>query len=118
MILSGGDERSMETVCKMRSSRDADEKPGRLYPSSDGFPSVIRRYHALKTVLIVIGSALALGLFAFLPFATAANADAQSITVTGDLRIFDGDMSELGPVIIRLHGVDGKRLASPLCPKR
>ncbi|MEP0471394.1 MAG: hypothetical protein ABJ226_13670 [Roseobacter sp.] len=33
-------------------------------------------------------------------------ADVQSIRITGKVSVFDGDTLEIGPVLLRLHGVD------------
>jgi hypothetical protein len=38
--------------------------------------------------------------------------DEQSITILGEIRVFDGDTLEIGPMLIRLHGVDA--LSFPL----
>lgn len=35
-----------------------------------------------------------------------ASSDTQAITIRGDVRVFDGDTLEIGPMLIRLHGVD------------
>lgn len=35
-----------------------------------------------------------------------AVADAQSITIRGEVSVFDGDTIEIGPMLIRLHGID------------
>lgn len=36
----------------------------------------------------------------------AAQAEEQSITIRGEIRVFDGDTIEIGPLLLRLHGVD------------
>lgn len=35
-----------------------------------------------------------------------AHAEDQSMTIQGEIRVFDGDTLEIGPRLIRLHGVD------------
>ncbi|WP_227271264.1 thermonuclease family protein [Roseobacter weihaiensis] len=37
---------------------------------------------------------------------SVGRADVQSITIKGALSVFDGDTLEIGPVLIRLHGID------------
>jgi len=51
----------------------------------------------IPTVLIVLACLLWLG---------PAFADAQSITIRGETKVFDADTLEIGPILIRLHGVD------------
>lgn len=45
-------------------------------------------------------------LFALTCLNTQARADTQTITVSGELRVFDGDTLEIGPLIVRIHGID------------
>jgi endonuclease YncB( thermonuclease family) len=39
-------------------------------------------------------------------WATVAPAEQQEVTIKGELRVFDGDTLEVGPLLIRLHGID------------
>lgn len=41
----------------------------------------------------------------FLPI-SAVHAELQSIRITGEVSVFDGDTIEIGPVLLRLHGID------------
>ncbi len=43
--------------------------------------------------------------------AAAAPPDQQSVTIQGDVSVFDGDTLEIGPMLIRLHGVDAPEKA-------
>ena len=43
----------------------------------------------------------------------ASAADVQSVTVSGDLRVYDGDTLEVGPLILRLHGIDSPEARQP-----
>lgn len=49
--------------------------------------------------------------------AHSGSADQQSITITGEINVYDGDTLEIGPILIRLHGIDapekGQRCATP-----
>lgn len=59
-------------------------------------------------------SAAAVVAFALIVHVTglpASAADTQSVTVSGDLRVYDGDTLEVGPLILRLHGIDAPELA-------
>lgn len=55
-------------------------------------------------------------LFAIAAGTTPTAADTQSVTIDGSLRILDGDTLEIGPMLIRLHGIDapekGQKCAS------
>lgn len=46
-----------------------------------------------------------------------AAAESQTVIVTGDLRIIDGDTLEVGPLMLRIHGIDapeaGQSCATP-----
>ena len=42
---------------------------------------------------------------------TSVLADARTVSITGELKVFDGDTFEVGPLLIRLHGVDAPELA-------
>ncbi|WP_299681437.1 thermonuclease family protein [uncultured Roseobacter sp.] len=46
------------------------------------------------------------GALALLLFLSPALANLQSIAIEGEVRVFDGDTLEIGPVLIRLHGID------------
>lgn len=43
--------------------------------------------------------------------ASSAIADVQSVTIKGEVKVFDGDTLEIGPMLIRLHGVDAPEKA-------
>lgn len=63
----------------------------------------------MKQCQIGFISAFALSMTAC--FTTPARADVQSVTIRGDVRVFGGDTLEIGPMLIRLHGVDAPEKA-------
>jgi endonuclease YncB( thermonuclease family) len=42
---------------------------------------------------------------------SGGSADVQTVSISGELRVFDGDTLEVGPLVIRLHGIDAPELA-------
>lgn len=56
--------------------------------------SLIIHRHVTLLTLLVFGSV------------QLADANPQSVTIAGQINVFDGDTLEIGPVLIRLHGVD------------
>lgn len=41
----------------------------------------------------------------------AVAADVRTVTVTGELKVFDGDTLEVGPLVIRLHAINAPELS-------
>ena len=48
---------------------------------------------------------------AFAVLAVPASADERTVSITGALRVLDGDTLEVGPLVLRLHGIDAPELS-------